>query len=88
MRAKVNCARAMLIREWVEARDEKEAMVHWVNHRRRRVSVPEKYIRYIRLKKPFRKWRGYAAVRRIVMDEAGWETPEERDDDDDNDTGD
>ena len=52
MRAKVNCARAMLIRERFEARDEKEAMIHWVNHRRRRVPVPEKYIRYMRLKGP------------------------------------
>ena len=47
VRAKVNCARVMLIRGRFEARDETEAMIHWVNHRRRRVLVPEKYIRYI-----------------------------------------
>ena len=55
MRVKVNCARAMLIRERFEARDEREAMIHWVNHRRRKVLVPGKYIRYTRMRKPFRK---------------------------------
>ena len=88
MRAKANCARAMLIRKRFEARDEREAMVYWVNHRPRRVPVPEKYIRHIRLRTPFRKWREYAAGRRIEMDEADWRTPEEHDDDDDDDTGD
>ena len=87
-RAMMGYARAMMVRGRFEARDEIEAMIHWVNHRRRRVPVPERYITYMRLKKPFRKWREYAAGRRITMDEDGWRTPEEHSDDDNNDAGD